>query len=472
MIPRSLLLLAGAIVAQSATAQRQPFLALTGATLIDGTDGPAVANSVVVVKGGRIECAGSRQKCRVPAAARTIELPGKFITPGLVDAHVHMDQTGWIDGRPDGLKTNTAYPYAKVIADLRADPSRWHRAFLCSGVTAAYDVGGMPWTIAAAKADRGRSDRVNMRASGPLVTMSPREIKNLPGQPTFIQLRPANEADATVEWLKSQGAEAVKLWFLVPKPEDRAEVDARVMALGAAARKAGLAFLVHSTELREAKVALRAGATYLVHSVWDRPVDDEFLQLLARNKAAYGPTLVVGANWMRSLASIYFGVPPTIDDPNHCTAPNVAAMAADPARAKVDMAPDVDAERIYRNLIGRGGDYRMGQENLRRVHAAGGTIVLATDAGNPLTVHGPSVYQELEAMEAAGIPAPELIRIATRNGAALMGDLTRYGTIKDGKQADLLILAEDPRKGIKAFRSLEYVIRAGVLRKQAELRAP
>ena len=75
-------------------------------------------------------------------------------------------------------------------------------------------------------------------------------------------------------------------------------------------------------------------------------------------------------------------------------------------------------------------------------------------------------------MEAAGIPAPELIRIATRNGAALMGDLTRYGTIKDGKQADLLILAEDPRKGIKAFRSLEYVIRAGVLRKQAELRAP
>ena len=464
-------LLLSAVWPASALSQAPAPVALVGATLIDGTRRAAVPDAVILVQNGRIHCAGSRQHCAVPPRVPTLDFSGKYITPGLVDAHVHMGQTGWLDGRPDGLKTNTVYPYARTIADLRADPDRWHRAFLCSGVTAAYEVGGMPWTIAAARAGQGRSDRINMRASGPLVTIAPREQMNLPGQPTFIKLPPQGEAAAAVAWLRTKGAEAVKLWFLKPTEAERTEVDARVMALGAAVRRAGLPFLVHATELREAKVALRSGATYLVHSVYDRPVDAEFLNLLAGNKAAYGPTLLVGRNWARSLASIYFGEAPKIDDPNHCTAPETAAMASDPKRARPDLSPDANAERVYDSFGRRGGEYAMGLENLRRVYAAGGTIVLGTDAGNPLTVHGPSVYAELEAMEQAGIPSADLIQIATRNGAALMGNLEQFGTLEKGKQADLLVLAEDPRAGVKAFRSLTHVMRGGVLHEQTELRA-
>ena len=75
-------------------------------------------------------------------------------------------------------------------------------------------------------------------------------------------------------------------------------------------------------------------------------------------------------------------------------------------------------------------------------------------------------------MEEAGIPTEKLIPIATRNGAAVMGDLDRFGTIEAGKQADLVVLAEDPRVNAKAFRSLTHVMRAGVLYRQVDLRAP
>ena len=52
----------------------------------------------------------------------------------------------------------------------------------------------------------------------------------------------------------------------------------------------------------------------------------------------------------------------------------------------------------------------------------------------------------------AGIPAEELIGIATRNGAAALNDAARYGTIEAGKQADLIVLTEDPRRAARAFR--------------------
>jgi len=446
-------------------------LALVGPTLLDGTGRPAVPDAVVVVRRGRVECAGPRARCAVPADAERVDLAGRFVLPGLVDAHVHIGQTGWLDGRPDGLARNSVYPYADVAAALRADPGRWHRAHLCSGVTAAFDVGGPPWTVAAAKRAGGRPDRLNIRAAGPLATPASRAVLNLPGEPTFLPLATDADARAAVERARASGADGVKLWFIAPAPDRRDDVDARVRALGAAARAAKLPFLVHATELREAKVALRAGATMLVHGVADRPVDDEFLRLLVRGRVTYAPTLVVGANWGRAIAAVHFGAAPAIDDPNGCVDPAIRARIAEAARLKADLSDRVTADRLFAGMRADGAEREVAAANLRRVREAGGRIVLATDAGNPLTLHGASVHAELEAMEAAGVPPEELVAIATRNGAAAMGDLDRFGTLEAGKQADLVVLGEDPRRSAKAFRSLTHVMRAGALRPQAELRA-
>src|SRR5213592_1411160 len=88
-----------------------PAIAIVGATLVDGTGAPAVRNAVVVMREGRIACAGRRAACPVPADADTVGAAGKWIIPGLIDTHVHFSQTGWVDGRPDALDLRDRYPY-------------------------------------------------------------------------------------------------------------------------------------------------------------------------------------------------------------------------------------------------------------------------------------------------------------------------------------------------------------------------
>jgi cytosine/adenosine deaminase-related metal-dependent hydrolase len=132
------------LLASSAHAQST---ALIGGTVIDGT-GRSIPDATVVVTADRIACVGTGAECPVPAGATRVDATGRFITPGLVDAHVHFSQTGWVDGRPDGLAAPAIYPYPETARSLRANPSRWYRSYLCSGITAVYDV----------EAIRGRPD--------------------------------------------------------------------------------------------------------------------------------------------------------------------------------------------------------------------------------------------------------------------------------------------------------------------------
>src|SRR5690606_23831642 len=83
---------------------------LVGATIIDGTGAPPVADGVVVVRDGRIACVGARAACDV-AGMESHDLGGRWIMPGIVDAHVHYSQTGWADGRPDALDMRERFPY-------------------------------------------------------------------------------------------------------------------------------------------------------------------------------------------------------------------------------------------------------------------------------------------------------------------------------------------------------------------------
>ena len=457
------------IAARQAAAQS---LALTGGTVIDGTGGAAIPGAVVVVTGERIACVGTTTQCRVPAGARIVDATGRFITPGLVDAHVHFSQTGWVDGRPDGLAAPALYPYAETARALRANPERWYRTYLCTGITAVYDVGGHPWTTTLpARAERDVM-APHVRSAGPLITHASRSALNVDDTIyTFLPMATPEEVRASVARLKGMGSSAVKVWYLAPQPERREELDARMMEVGAAARGAGLDLIVHATGLREAKVALRAGAKMLVHSVEDLPVDAEFLDLLKRNSAIYAPTLTVGRNSVRASVAIGLGEKFPIDDTNGCVDPGTVAKIGnvEPLRTLVPenrRSPDV----LFRRLEMIGARGAVMAENLRRVHASGGTIATATDAGNPLTLHGPSIYGEMEAMQAAGIPAAEILVMSTRNGARAMGRERDFGTLEAGKLADLLVLLEDPRADVRSFRSVTHVMRAGKLHAQSELR--
>ena len=457
------LLVAGGSAAQS--------IALIGGTIIDGTGKPAIPNGVVVIRGDRLQCVGTAEQCPVPAGARRIDVAGRFVTPGLVDAHVHFSQTGWVDGRPDGLSAPELYPYPETARALRANPARWYRSYLCSGITAVFDVGGHPWTVSLPEKAEADSLAPHVRAAGPLITHAGRSALNVDEEIyTFLPMATSAEVQSSVARLKAMGSSAVKVWYLAPAAARRDELDARMLEVGAAARAAGLDLIVHATGLREAKTALRAGAVLLVHSVEDQPVDQEFLDLLARNRATYAPTLVVGRNATRASVSISLGVRYPVDDPGGCVDSATVAKIAnvEPLRALQPERLRL-ADAAYRRLENAGARSAIMAENLRRVHAAGGVIATATDAGNPLTLHGLSIFDELEAMQAAGLPAADVIVMSTRNGARAMRRERDFGTLEAGKLADLLVLTEDPLAEVRAFRSRTHIMRGGHLYTQRAL---
>lgn len=445
--------------------------ALVGGTIIDGSGAAPVPNGVVVVDGDRIACVGSASDCPVPAGAMVTDASGRFITPGLVDAHVHFSQTGWIDGRPDGLHAPDLYPYLETSEYNRDNPDRWHRSYLCSGITAVFDVGGHPWTTGLEAASENDPNAAHVRAAGPLVTHATRTALMANDELyTFLPMQTPEEVSSSVQALVDMGSSAVKVWYLRPSPDLREDLDARLMQVGQAARAAGLDLIVHATSLREAKMALRAGAKLLVHSVENQPVDEEFLRLLRANDAVYAPTLVVGAFWTRARGAMALNIPPEIDDPNRCVDPGTRAKLQQTEELQA-LIPEAgrSAEAFYRGLERSGMGRATMYENVRRIHAAGLTIATATDAGNPLTLHGPSIYNEMEAMQQAGIPASDIVVMSTRNGAIAMNRLDDFGTLEAGKIADLLVLDEDPTADVRAFRALRSIMRRGVLHAQSDL---
>jgi len=82
------------LLASSISAQQQSVIVIQGATLINGTGSPAIRNSAIVIEGGRIRDIGPRNEVKVPGGVQTVDARGKWVIPGLIDAHVHFSQSG------------------------------------------------------------------------------------------------------------------------------------------------------------------------------------------------------------------------------------------------------------------------------------------------------------------------------------------------------------------------------------------
>ena len=130
--------------AQAQGSSNEDLIALTGATVIDGTGAEPQENATVLIKGSEIICIGT---CEIPSTAEVKDAEGKFIMPGLVDLHVHYGLSGWIDSIPGifGIDVSDKYPYGDVYENLKTNPERFHRSHLCSGVTTVFEPGGFPW---------------------------------------------------------------------------------------------------------------------------------------------------------------------------------------------------------------------------------------------------------------------------------------------------------------------------------------
>lgn len=434
-----------------------PPKAIVGATLIDGRGGAAIPNATIVIRDGKIDCAG---QCATPEGIDVVDAHGMWVTPGLIDAHVHFSQTGWADGRPDSLDVRKAHPYEDVEADLKANPQRFGHSYLCSGVTSVFDVGGYPWTLRLADRYANDTTMPHIVAAGPLLSTLDHWL-NLPAERQFVLLHDEKSARDGVRYLASQGAHAVKVWYIVTPQLPVEQSVPAVTAAGDEAHKHKLPLIVHATGLTEAKAALRAGANVLVHSVEDLPVDQEFVDLAKQNGTVLIPTLTVLDGYMHMYRGVVERKAPDVDDPNRCVDKKTMAKVAETATVDASL---VDANRMAARQQRAERFRTVTRANLKTLVGAGIPIATGTDAGNPLTLHGPAIYAEMEAMQASGMTPMQVVVSSTAIASRAMGLDKQTGTIEKGKDADLVIVGADPLADIANMRKVRYVVRAGVVR--------
>jgi imidazolonepropionase-like amidohydrolase len=327
-------------------------------------------------------------------------------------------------------------------------------------------VGGYPWTFELP--ERAKRDPLapNVVAAGPLLSTLDHWL-NLPAERQFILLNDASARDG-VRYLASQGAHAVKVWYIVRPPDLPVEASAAaVAAAGDEARKHNLPLIVHATGLAEAKAALRAGAALLVHSVSDQPIDQEFLDLAKRNGTILIPTLTVSRGYVRMFRSAVEHTPVAIDDPNGCVDKSTRSRIAETPSATTTLT----AEQLSRRDDRTAKQEQIAAQNLKTLVAAGIPIATGTDAGNPLTLHGSAIYSEMESMQKAGMTPMQILVSSTAVAARAMRRETEFGTVEKGKDADLVILGADPTADVANVRKIRYVVRGGVVRTIEDLHA-
>lgn len=408
-----------------------PALVIQNGDLFDSETGTIRPNTTVVVSGGRILAVGPAGSTRGPAGATIIDATGKTIIPGLWDMHTHAAM-----GSADGVMQ------------------------LAAGITTGRD---MAADIDVATSRRDRADRGTL--------LSPRLVLagfiEGPGNwagPTEVLVRTEDEAKTWVARYDSLGYQQIKLYNLV-HPD-------LVPTIAREAKARGMRLSGHVPRGVDVATAVRLGYNEIQHAA--------FLFSTFFQDSLYVPR-------MRAYSEVATLVSPTFD----VEAPRVTALISflrerdivvdgtfniwqnrsrllpdgtDPVFGPtIDWLPPL-AERGLR--AGRGGAseavaraeassaaYR---RMLKRLFDAGVTIVPGTDNVAGLSLHG-----ELEIYERAGIPAANVLQIATLTSARVMKQDADYGSIAVGKVADLAIVAGKPATRITDLRKTETVVRAG-----------
>src|ERR1043166_5684250 len=196
------------------------------------------------------------------------------------------------------------------------------------------------------------------------------------GDPPIIKVTAPEAAQALVQRELERKPDFIKVWFIHQDGDDLAAQEAIVKATADAAHAGGVRLAVHATELDVAKSALRAGADFLVHSVQDAPVDDEFIRLARERHVLYCPTLFVYAGYGLALSGHWS---PTLAEQRFAD-PQIVASMNDLQTMPKDRIPPAVAKRMTTSedqVKAALRDQRaVSMQNLRKVWDAGITVVM------------------------------------------------------------------------------------------------
>jgi imidazolonepropionase-like amidohydrolase len=407
--------LAGCSSEPSGPASSSSTIVFTGARLIDGTGRPPIESAALVVTDGRVAAVGASDALEVPSGARRIDVTGKTITPGLINAHAHLN-----NGDP------ALSPQEQITSQLGL--------YARFGVTTVYSLGD-DGKVSIEVRDRqagGAPDGARLFVSGEGVT--PKTVE---------------EARSVIDGHAEAGVNIIKT-RLEGNPNDMTpEV---YTALIGRAHERNLRVAAHIFYMADAGGLVDAGVDVIAHSVRDRDVDPAFIDKLVKAGVGYIPTLT------RDLSVfVYESRPDFLDDPffqRGIDAYGVQVEQVSNPELQERMRTDKNAQAIKPALA-------QANRNLKLLSDGGVMIALGTDSGTSLgRWQGYFEHHELAMMVDAGLTPMQALVAATGNAARVMR-LDELGTLEPGKWADLLVLDANPLDDIRNTRRIDSVWIAG-----------
>lgn len=427
-------------------------VAITGATVIDGTGRAPIRNAVVVIQNGKVTAVGPAPSVTIPGGVTRVDGRGKWVIPGMMDANLHLDLN--------------IYPEHLILFEDQYDTIVLEAAQIAlkSGLTTVFDTWGPRAALVKIrdmiKARQAEGARIYLAGniigfSGPL---GPDFLAAAAAPLTKAFVRKTNEV-----WEQSTGREL--LWM----PPDTLRLAIRAYtARGVDFLKFGgsghtaMDFLGFSP--RQQRVIVeeghRAGMTVQAHVTSDESIDiavDAGVDILTHGNNS-GPVYPIQASTIRKIVEKGVGV----------SVLGFTSRAFE-ARSRVD-----SANPLLPHI-------KVALQNLRTLSQAGALLMLSTDAGieDPLRVAdsptmaadtvdnwnrlGDAHFSALVMLEEAGVAPMEILKAVTSNVAKGYKLDKELGTLEPGKAGDLVILDADPLASARNYRRIGAVIKGGTV---------
>jgi imidazolonepropionase-like amidohydrolase len=415
-----------------------------GARLVTGDGAAPIESSAFLVDGTKFSRVGRKGELQAPPGAARVDLTGKTVIPGLVDAHSHI---GYMKNLTSGSRN---YTRENILDHMYR--------FAYFGVAASQamgsDFGEMPFQlrddILAGKYPDAARFLTAGRGLAPLSEISADNMR----QAAYAVTTPEG-ARADVQELATRKVTLIKTWV-----DDRGGAVQKLApelytAIFNEAHKNNLRVAVHATDLQVAKDLLRAGIDVFAHMISD--VDDEVVALFKQHpnvaviSALGGPHRAVYAPWL---------------NPVH------ALILETVLPAQIERLRNRFPEREPGRLAGATDAWNRLARGLAKLHAAGVTIGVGTDGGGQQGDQfiGWTMHAELENLVMAGLTPSQALVAATRTSAAILGQKD-LGAVAPGKSADFVVLDANPLDDITNTRRISRVYLRGHLVDREKLRA-
>lgn len=460
-------------------------LVIENARIISPENQTLSSASYIVIDGDNIVYTGL-DKPNLKGAFKTVDAEGKYIIPGLIDSHVHVTGT-------DALSDEEEMKNPEIVASFR---KQLPKSYLYFGYTTLIDLGtAKPDRLVDFQKTKIRPDLYY--AGGGAVIGNGYGLSNWEDEvPNFVYqeneaypfpdnyIKENHTPQAVAKRIAEAGAIVLKTYYepgFDPKQPPFPTPSQTLMAnLKSEAHKNNLVLAVHGNSLEAHGFLAEAEVDVVAHGLWNwgnhrldsaKVVPKEIKNVLdteIKNKVSYMPTLQV-INGLRELTDSNYLNDSELEHvlPNELITYYKANSNAMYANVFGNAPKNIIATNFNRIS-------EQGKLSMKYMHDNGGKLLFGTDTpssptyGNPPGYNG---YLEMLEMESAGIPLSQILASATIENAKAFKLEQFYGTVEEGKKANLLILNKNPLQDITAYNDISQVIIRGKIMNRNTLSA-